>query len=64
MIKLIITLALTTVLSVTNTLYQSILSEKVTIEEQITDVEKYKELHIDSLNEQDLIVTNLTSNLI
>lgn len=56
MIKIITTVALTLVVDITNSLNQTFLSKQETIEEQITDVEKYKEFDIDSLNEQNLIV--------
>ncbi|MDM1368022.1 hypothetical protein HX052_16755 [Myroides marinus] len=56
MIKIITTVALTLVIDITNSLNQTFLSKQETIEEQITDVEKYKEFDIDSLNEQNLIV--------
>lgn len=56
MIKIITTVALTLVVDITNSLNQNFLFEHETIEEQITDVEKYKEFDIDSLNEQNLIV--------
>lgn len=56
MIKIITTVALTLVVDITNSLNQTFLFEHETIEEQITDVEKYKEFDIDSLNEQNLIV--------
>ncbi|MDR0196203.1 MAG: hypothetical protein LBI73_13865 [Myroides sp.] len=56
MIKIITTVALTLVVDITNSLNQTFLSKHETIEEQITDVEKFKEFDIDSLNEQNLIV--------
>ncbi|MDM1380402.1 hypothetical protein [Myroides marinus] len=56
MIKIITTVALTLVIDITNSLNQTFLSKHETIEQQITDVEKYKEFDIDSLNEQNLIV--------
>ncbi|KUF42233.1 hypothetical protein HX017_17045 [Myroides marinus] len=56
MIKIITTVALTLVVDITNSLNQTFLSKHETIEQQITDVEKYKEFDIDSLNEQNLIV--------
>ncbi|MDM1355980.1 hypothetical protein [Myroides marinus] len=56
MIKIITTVVLTLVIDITNSLNQIFLFEHETIEEQITDVEKYKEFNIDSLNEQNLIV--------
>ncbi|MDM1363136.1 hypothetical protein HX071_14860 [Myroides marinus] len=56
MIKIITTVALTLVVDITNSLNQTFLSKHEIIEEQITDVEKYKEFDIDSLNEQNLIV--------